>query len=151
MSAYMSAYKSLLFTAALLMAPLLQAADAQKIQLVSKAPADAKVYIISPQDGDTLAQTFTVLFGLSGMGVTPAGIDKEGTGHHHLLINVEELPDMSKPLPSSENVIHFGGGQTEAEITLAPGTHTLQLVMGNYLHIPHMKPVLSEKVTIVVE
>ena len=151
MSAYMSAYKSLLCTAALLMAPLLQAADGQKMQLVSKAPADAKVYIISPQDGDTLAQTFTVLFGLSGMGVTPAGIDKEGTGHHHLLINVEELPDMSKPLPSSENVIHFGGGQTETEVTLPPGKHTLQLVMGNYLHIPHKNPVLSEKITVVVE
>lgn len=147
----MSIYRSLLCAVALLAAPLLQAADVQQVKLVSKAPAGAKVYIISPQDGDTVGRTFTVLFGLSGMGVTPAGIDKEGTGHHHLLIDVEELPDMSKPLPSSEKVIHFGGGQTETEITLPPGKHTLQLVMGNYLHIPHENPVLSEKVTVVVE
>ena len=147
----MSIYRSLLCTLALSVAPLLQATEMQQVKLVSKAPAGARVYIISPQDGDTLGQTFTVRFGLSGMGVTPAGIDREGTGHHHLLIDLEKLPDLSKPLPSSDNVIHFGGGQTETQVTLPPGKHTLQLVMGNYLHIPHENPVLSEKITVVVE
>ncbi|MEW5248529.1 DUF4399 domain-containing protein [Microbulbifer discodermiae] len=120
-------------------------------QLISEAPADAKVYIISPQDGDTVGQTFTVRFGLSGMGVAPAGVDTKGTGHHHLLIDVDKMPDLTKPLPASDRLIHFGGGQTETEITLPPGKHTLQLVMGNYLHIPHKKPVMSKKITVTVK
>lgn len=117
----------------------------------SKAPEGVKLYIISPVDGATVKGTFKVKFGLSGMGVAPAGVDKENTGHHHLLINVDELPDLSKPLPATDQIKHFGGGQTETEITLPPGKHTLQLLLGNYLHIPHDKPVLSEKITITVE
>ncbi|MFC6980085.1 DUF4399 domain-containing protein [Microbulbifer taiwanensis] len=109
------------------------------------------MYIISPQDGEKVARTFTVKFGLSGMGVAPAGVDRKNTGHHHLLIDVDEMPDMTKPLPASDNLIHYGGGQTETEITLPPGKHTLQLVLGNYLHIPFKPPVMSEKITIVVE
>ncbi len=119
--------------------------------LISEAPDGAKVYFIEPQNGDTVSQTFTVKFGLSGMGVAPAGVDREHTGHHHILVNVDELPAMDKPLPANDNVIHFGGGQTEAELTLAPGKHTLQLLLGNYVHIPHSQPVISEKITINVE
>lgn len=147
----MTGYQSLMFAGALMLAPFLHAADKGQADLMSEAPADAKVYIIAPKEGEKVGGTFTVKFGLSGMGVAPAGVNKDKTGHHHLLIDVDEMPDMSKPLPSSENVIHFGGGQTETEVTLPPGKHTLQLVLGNYLHIPHKKPVVSEKITVVVE
>lgn len=119
--------------------------------LISKAPEDAKAYIIDPVDGAEVEKNFTVRFGLSGMGVSPAGLEKDKTGHHHLLINLEEMPDLSKPLPASDNLKHFGGGQTEVELTLEPGTHTLQLLLGNHLHIPHDKPVMSEKITITVK
>lgn len=119
--------------------------------LISKAAPDAKVYFIQPADGEVVDKTFVVKFGLSGMGVAPAGTDREHTGHHHVLINLESLPDMTKPLPANDNVKHFGGGQTEATLTLEPGTHTLQLLLGNHLHIPHDQPVISEKITITVE
>ena len=120
-------------------------------ELVSKSPADATVYIIEPVDGQTVSQRFKVKFGLSGMGVAPAGINQENTGHHHILINGEVLPDMTKPLPATDKIRHFGGGQTETELALPPGKHTLQLLLGNYAHIPHDKPVLSEKITITVK
>ncbi len=119
--------------------------------LVRTAPEDAKVYIISPADGDVVPGTFVVKFGLSGMGVAPAGIDAENTGHHHILIDLDEMPDMSMPLPTTDNVVHFGLGQTETTLTLPPGEHTLQLLLGNYLHVPHQKPVMSKKITITVE
>ena len=119
--------------------------------LISKAAPNAKVYFIEPADGAVVGQTFSVKFGLSGMGVAPAGTDREHTGHHHILIDLETLPDMTMPLPANDNVKHFGGGQTETTLTLAPGTHTLQLLLGNHLHIPHDKPVMSEKITITVE
>lgn len=115
------------------------------------APAGARVYIISPADGDTVSSPVTVRFGLSGMGVAPAGTDKEKTGHHHLLIDVEGLPDLEKPLISDERHRHFGGGQTEVTVELPPGKHTLQLILGDKVHIPHDPPVISEKITISVK
>jgi hypothetical protein len=117
---------------------------------VSSAVADQAVYFISPQDGETLSGQFDVRFGLRGMGVAPAGVDQANTGHHHLLIDVEAMPAMDVPLPSTEQIRHFGGGQTETSLKLAPGTHTLQLLLGNYSHIPHNPPVVSEKITIIV-
>lgn len=147
----MSGYRSLIVASALLLAPLVHAAEDQQAQLISEAPADAKVYIISPKDGEKVGRTFTVRFGLSGMGVAPAGVNKPGTGHHHLLIDVDEMPDMTKPLPSTEHIVHFGGGQTETQLTLPPGKHTLQLVLANYLHIPFKNPVVSKKITVDVE
>lgn len=129
---------------------LVATANAEQ-SLVSKAPEGAKVYFIEPADGATVPSIFTVKFGLSGMGVAPAGVEKENTGHHHILINMAELPDMSQPLPANDHVKHFGGGQTETTLTLEPGEHTLQLLLGNHLHVPHDKPVLSEKITITVD
>ena len=111
----------------------------------------ARVYFISPQNGETVSSPVTVRFGLSGMGVAPAGVPNEKTGHHHLLIDVDDLPDLNKPLPSDDNHRHFGGGQTEAVIELPPGTHTLQLVLGDATHIPHDPPVISDKISITVE
>ena len=92
----------------------------------------------------------TVVFGLEGMGVAPAGIDSPNTGHHHLIIDAE-LPDMGLPIPADDNYRHFGGGQTETSIELEPGTHTLQLLLGNFLHIPHDPPVASEAISITVK
>lgn len=115
------------------------------------APAGAQAYIISPRNGDTVASPVVVRFGLKGMGVAPAGVAQANTGHHHLLVDVEKLPDLTKPLPVSDNIRHFGGGQTEVELTLTPGKHTLQLVLGDATHTPHAKPVMSEKITITVK
>ena len=120
-------------------------------ELISKSPADSNVYFIEPMDGQAVAQRFKVKFGLSGMGVAPAGTNRENTGHHHILIDGDILPDMTKPLPSTDKIKHFGGGQTETELVLSPGKHTLQLLLGNYAHIPHNKPVLSKKITITIK
>jgi len=141
--------KKLFVAASLLIASLSLAAVAG--EMLSTSAADAEVYIISPVDGQIVPQTFTVKFGLTGMGVAPAGTQKDNTGHHHILIDGETLPDMSKPLPATDHIKHFGGGQTETELTLSPGKHTLQLLLGNYAHIPHDQPVLSQKITIAVE
>lgn len=117
----------------------------------SPAPESAEVYIISPQDGETVSSPVTVVFGLRGMGVAPAGVQQANTGHHHLLIDVEEPESLSTPLPASNQVVHFGAGQTETVIELEPGEHTLRLVLGDHLHIPHNPPVMSELITITVE
>lgn len=123
---------------------------AESLNLPSTPAADSKVYIISPKDGDTIKGPVTVVFGLSGMGVAPAGVQVEGTGHHHLLID-EPSVELTAPLPSSEQVKHFGGGQTETTVQLSPGKHTLQLVFGDWKHQPFYPNVASEKITITVE
>ena len=114
------------------------------------APEGAGVYFIEPADGATVQSTFKVSFGLHGMGVAPSGVDQPNTGHHHLLINSPEV-DLGMPLPKTDQVRHFGGGQTEATVTLEPGNYTLQLVLGDYAHIPHDPPVVSEMITVTVE
>ena len=118
---------------------------------LSHAPKEAEAFIIEPHNGDTVSETFTVKFGLSGMEVAPAGEDKEGTGHHHLLVDLAETPDLETALPATENIKHFGAAQTETELTLPKGKHTLQLVLGNYAHVPHDNPVISEQIVIVVQ
>lgn len=117
---------------------------------VTSAPEGAVSYIISPTDGATVESPFLVQFGLTAMGVAPAAVEVANTGHHHLLIDVEELPSLDEPLPATDNIRHFGGGQTETVLDLPPGTHTLQLILGNPAHIPHDPPVISEKITIEV-
>ena len=120
-------------------------------ELTSKSKPGARVYFISPANDQTVSQNFIVVFGLQGMGIAPAGVNKDYTGHHHLLVDTDSLPPMNMPLLATDKIKHFGGGQTEAEITLTPGTHTLQLLLGNFAHVPHDKPVLSEKITIIVQ
>jgi hypothetical protein len=115
------------------------------------SPAGASAYIISPADGETVKSPLKVRFGLSGMGVAPAGIEKPNTGHHHLLIDLDDAPPMSKPLPSDANRRHFGGGQTEVTLELPAGKHTLQLLLGDQNHVPHDPPVMSQQITITVE
>lgn len=109
--------------------------------------ASAEAYIISPQDGETVSSPFTVRFGLKGMGVAPAGVEMPGTGHHHLVIDAP-LPAAGQPVPFDDKHKHFGKGQTEAEISLPPGDHTLQLILGDHTHVPHDPPVASRQIRI---
>jgi hypothetical protein len=126
------------------------AADAPALP-ITKAPAGAEVYIVSPKDGATVGQEFTVVFGLKGMGVAPAGVKKEGTGHHHLLVDVTELPPAGLPIPKDEHHLHFGNGQTETTLKLAPGKHTLQLELGDENHVPFDPPIVSKTITVNVK
>jgi hypothetical protein len=137
--------KILVATAAIAMSSVLIAQAAEK----TASPAGAQLYIVSPQSGATVTQTFNVVFGLQGMGVAPAGVQANNTGHHHLLVDGAALPDMNAPLGAA--VTHFGGGQTQTTLTLTPGQHTLQLILGDHLHTPHNPPVVSEKITITVQ
>jgi uncharacterized protein YgiM (DUF1202 family) len=114
------------------------------------APEDAFAYIVWPNDGEVIpGGDFVVLFGLHGMGTAPAGVTKEHTGHHHLLIDTD-LPPLDQPIPNDDQHIHFGRGQTEYHIKLASGTHTLQLLLGDADHLPHTPPVMSQRITVYV-
>jgi hypothetical protein len=113
------------------------------------APADAAVHFVGLQDGAVLPQQATIRFGLVGMGVAPAGIERPNTGHHHLLIDAK-LPPLDLPIPNDFNHLHFGAGQTEAEVTLPLGTHTLQLILGDENHVPHNPPILSKPIKVTV-
>jgi hypothetical protein len=116
------------------------------------APApNAEVYFIAPQNGATVHGPVTVRFGLKGMGIAPAGIKFDNTGHHHLLVDtdVSELK-LDAPLPATDKVLHFGKGQTETTLNLAPGKHTLQLVFADYLHLSFNPALHSKKITITV-
>jgi len=114
------------------------------------APEGASVRIISPTDGEEVSSPVKVVFGLSGMGVAPAGVDRANTGHHHIMIDGgDELPKAGEPM--TDNVKHFGGGQTEAELELDKGPRTLQLIIGDKNHAPHHPPIVSEKITITVK
>ncbi|MFS2161195.1 DUF4399 domain-containing protein [Pseudomonas sp. Pseusp122] len=126
---------------------LAQAADIPR----TPSPAGAEVYIISPKDGATVPGTFKVQFGLKGMGVAPAGVDVPDTAHHHLMVDLKEQPDLNAPLPNNDTIRHFGKGQTETEVTLSPGKHTLQLIMGDKSHIPLNPSVESKKITVNVK
>ncbi|MDX2257742.1 MAG: DUF4399 domain-containing protein [Hyphomicrobiaceae bacterium] len=114
------------------------------------AKEGAKVYFIEPKDGAEVSSPVTVRFGLAGMGVAPAGVEKQHTGHHHLIIDTK-LTDLENPIPADDQHKHFGGGQTETSITLTPGKHTLQLVLGDHNHVPHKPPVMSDIITITVK
>src|SRR5215472_13261997 len=117
-------------------------AQARRTTGLTPSPAGAEVYFIDLKDGATVPAKLKLYFGLRNMGVAPAGSDRENSGHHHLLVDTE-LPALNQPIPNDFNHLHFGTGQTEAEITLKPGEHTLQLLMGDKDHIPHTPPVMS--------
>jgi Domain of unknown function (DUF4399) len=115
------------------------------------SPAGAKVFIVSPKNGATVTNPVTVKFGIKGMTLAPAGTKDANTGHHHLLIDTDPPADLSQPIPTvPDKVVHFGKAQTETTLTLPPGKHTLQLLLGDGNHIPHNPPVLSKKITITV-
>lgn len=117
-------------------------------------PADAKAYIISPKNGATVKSPVTVVFGLKGLGVAPAGVKFANTGHFHLLVDSDLPTDLSLPLPATDKILHYGKGQTEVTLDaskLPAGKHTLQLVMGDESHVPHSPALVSKKITITVE
>lgn len=135
----------------LLAAALILAAPLALAQERTPSPPGAEVYIISPKDGARVKSPVLVQFGLKGMGVAPAGVKAENTGHHHLLVDTDAPANMGAPLPATDNVKHFGKGQTETSLTLTPGKHTLQLLFADQNHIPHQPAVISKKITITVE
>ena len=143
MSRYLAALRPLVLVAAALGAA---AAFAE-----TPSQPEAVAYFISPANGATVSNPVTVRFGLRGMGVAPAGVERPDTGHHHLLIDLDTLPPAGVPMPMDEQHRHFGGGQTEVTLELAPGKHTLQLLLGDHMHVPHNPPVVSERITITVE
>ena len=110
-----------------------------------------RVYFVTPSDGITTTNPVKIKFGTTGLTIVPAGVDMPDSGHHHLLINVDKLPNLKLPIPADSNHLHFGNGQTETEINLPEGKHTLQLLIGNHLHIPHNEPIISEKIEITVK
>ncbi len=142
MSRHLTALCSLLIASAL--------AVSTALAQTPSAPNTA-AYIISPSDGATVSNPVTVRFGMRGMGVAPAGVAHPATGHHHLLIDVDKLPPAGVPIPADDKHRHFGGGQTEVTLDLTPGQHTLQLLLGDFSHIPHNPPVVSERITITVK
>jgi len=139
------------FSAALIAIGLSTVAIAQE----SPSPAGSKVYFINLKNGDTVSSPVNVKFGLAGMGIAPAGLQGDatgGTGHHHLLIDKEIIgAALREAIPMDDNHRHFGKGQTEATITLPVGTHTLQLILADWTHVPHLPPVMSERITITVK
>ena len=140
----------LVLLAALLLVQSAFAAHAQEPLTRTPSPEGARIYFIGIADGDEVSSPLVVRFGLSGMGVAPAGIEKQQTGHHHLLID-SELTDYSLPVPSDDTHRHFGGGQTEVSIELPPGEHTLQLLLADFRHLPHEPPVVSDRIVITVK
>ena len=147
--------RTLIMAALILAAPLASAqapaAPAPAAALPrSASPPGAQAYIISPKDGATVTSPVLVQFGLKGMGVAPAGVKFDNTGHHHLLIDTDAPADPGAPLPATDKIVHFGKGQTEASVPLSPGKHTLQLLLGDQNHVPHNPPVISGRITITV-
>jgi len=141
--------RSFLFAFALGLLPL-GAALTATTAVATPSSEGAEVYFISPKDGETVSGPVVVRFGLKGMGIAPANIEMPGTGHHHLILDAP-LPDLTKTIPTDENHLHYGLGQTEVELKLAPGKHTLQLLFGDHLHVPHTPAVFSDQITITVK
>jgi len=137
--------------AALVLAPPLCVGSVALAQERTPSPPGAEVYIISPKNGAIVHNPVRVQFGLKGMGVAPAGVKFDNTGHHHLLIDTDPPADESVPLPATDKIVHFGKGQTETTVNLSAGKHTLQLLFADYQHIPHSPPVISKKITITVK
>jgi hypothetical protein len=134
----------------LIIAALVLAAGPLTAQERTPSPPGAEVYIISPKDGAKVHNPVLVQFGLKGMGIAPAGVKFDNTGHHHLLIDTDPPANLGAPLPATDKIVHYGKGQTEASLTLTPGRHTLQLLFADMSHVPHNPPVMSKKITITV-
>ena len=115
------------------------------------SPEGARVFFITPKDGETVSNPVRIEFGIEGMSVVAAGVDETHSGHHHLIVDAELPANLGMPIPADENYIHFGDASTSTELTLDPGQHTLKLLLGDHLHVPHDPPVTSETITITVE
>lgn len=131
--------------------PVADAATSEPVTMPRTASPDgAQVFFISPADGDTVSNPVAIEFGIEGMSVVAAGVNEDHSGHHHLLVDTG-VPDTALPIPADANHIHFGDASTATELELAPGEHTLRLLLGDHLHIPHDPPVVSDPITITVE
>jgi hypothetical protein len=117
----------------------------------SYSDKNKRLFFITPSNGEEVTNPVTIKFGIVGMEIVPAGKDKPMSGHHHLLVNVEKLPNMISPIPADKNHLHFGKGQTETQLNFSSGRHTLQLLLGDYMHVPHEKPLISDKIEIIVK
>ena len=117
---------------------------------LTPSPTNASVYFISPNNEESLHGKVNIKFGLKNFGVAPAGIQIQNTGHHHLIIDAE-LPPFNMPIPADKNHVHFGKGQTEVELELSKGEHTLQLLLGDFRHIPHDPPIYSKRIKIFID
>ena len=117
----------------------------------SYSDKNKRLFFITPSNGEEVTNPVAIRFGIVGMEIVPAGKDKPMSGHHHLLVNVEKLPNMKSPIPADKNHLHFGKGQTETQLNLPSGRHTLQLLLGDYMHVPHEKPLISDKIEIIVK
>ncbi|MBB3263881.1 hypothetical protein FHW79_001477 [Azospirillum sp. OGB3] len=146
-------HAAMIVAAALLLLPgaaSAQSANAQSTNGREKAPEGARAYIMWPSNGTTISGgKLWVRMGLQNMGIAPAGIRKEDTGHHHLLVD-SDLATYDEPIPNTKQSLHFGGGQTEVRLELPPGRHTLQMILGDADHVPHDPPIMSQKITIIV-
>jgi len=148
----MIAYSPFRRSVLLALAVGIPAVVASAVLAQTAAPPNAVAYFINLKDGDTVTSPFKVQFGLSGMGVAPAGVEKPNTGHHHLIIDATlSVDELKQPIPSDAKHVHFGGGQTETTVTLPPGPHTLQLVLGDWSHIPFNPPIVSPVITVTVK
>src|SRR5882757_8728278 len=137
---------------ALVCSTVLFVASAALAQTQTPSPAGAAVYFINLKNGDTVTSPFKVQFGLTGMGIAPVGVQNERTGHHHLVIDTKlSDEELTRPIAADAKHVHFGGGQTETIVTLPPGSHTLQIVLGDWSHIPHNPPVMSAAITVTVK
>ena len=123
--------------------------DAPKIQK-KQAPSNAKVFFLKPTAGESISGPVDVEFGVDNIEIVPSGQDTPLSGHHHIIINAD-LPNMDLPIPANENYVHFGDGSSKTTLNLEKGEHTLQLILGDYLHIPHEPPIYSDKITIFVK
>ena len=126
-------------------------AVADQTGLSSSVAPDAQIWIESPVDMQEVSSPVVIVFGSDNVSISPAGVEQSNSGHHHLLVDADELPSMDLPLPATAQLIHFGKGQTQTSLNLEPGVHSLQLLLGNHNHVPHIRPVMSKKITIVVK
>jgi hypothetical protein len=133
-----------------IIAALILASSLAVAQERTPSPAGAEVYIVSPKDGAKVKGPVVVVFGLKGMGIAPAGVKFDNTGHHHLLVDMDVPADLTVPMPATDTLLHFGKGQTQTSLNLAPGKHTLQLVFADLNHIALNPPLISKKITITV-
>jgi hypothetical protein len=147
----MKSAEKILVACCVVLSALLSACSRPPSAVAAAYPEKDGVYFITPRDGDVVTSPVMVRFGLKGKGVAPAGTNLANTGHHHILVDQTNLPPMNAAIPSDDRNIHFGGGQTETALKLAPGKHTLQLVLGDHLHVPLGEPWVSERITITVK
>jgi hypothetical protein len=128
------------------------AATVMADEAVQRLPSavGAEVGFSNLADGDVIPPAYTVKFSIAGMGIAPAGVEIDNTGHFHLLIDLAELPDLDQPLPANAKLIHFGKGEAETKLALPEGQHRLQLVLADYRHIPHDPPVVSDPISITI-